>query len=257
MKINFPKKVNIKNFFIKEGLGFLIKNSKKKFLLNDERRDPNPYKPDLNDLFYLYQLIILNNRTTVLEYGCGWSTLVMHLALMKNKKRKKNKVFKRCGNPFELFSLDDSKKYINIAKKRVKKHSNNYEKVKFNFSKVIMTKFNEKYCTKYLNHPLLNPDFIYIDGPDQWTIKNKIENFTINNYSMMPMISDILKFEHFLTPGTIIVSDGRTANIRFLKSNFQRNWKYYYKKDMDQHYLLLDEKSLGKWNDEQLNYYKK
>ena len=73
---------------------------------------------------------------------------------------------------------------------------------------------------------------------------------------MMPMICNILKFEHFLTPGTIIVSDGRTANVRFLKSNFQRNWKHYYKKEMDQHYFILNETSLGKWNDEQLKYYK-
>ena len=64
-----------------------------------------------------------------------------------------------------------------------------------------MTKFNNRYCTEYINHPLCNPDLIYIDGPSQWTIKNKIDNFTVNHFSMMPMISDVLKFEHFLTPG--------------------------------------------------------
>ena len=50
---------------------------------------------------------------------------------------------------------------------------------------------------------------------------------------MMPMLCDILKFEHFLTPGTIILSDGRSANIRFLLSNFQRNWFHIYKKKQD------------------------
>ena len=74
---------------------------------------------------------------------------------------------------------------------------------------------------------------------------------------MMPMISDVLKFEHFLAPGTIIVTDGRTANARFLKSNFQRNWSHLHKIKNDQHYFILDEKPLGKWNIEQLNYYKK
>lgn len=256
MKINFPKKTNEKNFFIKEGLDFLVPLSKKKINLKDERVNSKPHLPDLKDLYNLYQLIILNNRTTVLEYGCGWSTLVMHLALMKNKKKNNGKVFTRCGNPFELFALDNSKKFINISKIRVKKFSKNYKKVNFKYSKALMTKFNERYCTEYQNHPLLNPDFIYIDGPSQWTVKNKIENFTVNHFSMMPMICNILKFEHFLTPGTIIVSDGRTANVRFLKSNFQRNWKHYYKKEMDQHYFILNETSLGKWNDEQLKYYK-
>ena len=73
-----------------------------------------------------------------------------------------------------------------------------------------MTKFNGRYCTEYLNHPLCNPDFIYIDAPHQWGIENKIQNFTTAHFSMMPMMCDVLKFEHFLTPGTIIVTDGRT-----------------------------------------------
>jgi hypothetical protein len=44
---------------------------------------------------------------------------------------------------------------------------------------------------------------------------------------MMPMLCDILKFEHFLTPGTIILSDGRSADIRFLLSNFKNQNVYF------------------------------
>ena len=43
---------------------------------------------------------------------------------------------------------------------------------------------------------------------------------------MMPMVCDILKFEYFYTPGTIIVCDGRSANAKFLKDHFERKWKY-------------------------------
>ena len=64
---------------------------KKKVFLNDNRVNVNPHLPELKDLYFLYQLIVLNNRTTVLEYGCGWSTLIMHLALLKNEKRFKKK----------------------------------------------------------------------------------------------------------------------------------------------------------------------
>ena len=50
-----------------------------------------PQPPDLNDLYRLYMLIVLNKRTTVLEFGTGYSTLVMHYALMeKSKKGLKN-----------------------------------------------------------------------------------------------------------------------------------------------------------------------
>ena len=46
----------------------------------------------------------------------------MHFALMRNKKNKSGKVFTRCGNPFEVISVDNSKKFIKISKERVKKY---------------------------------------------------------------------------------------------------------------------------------------
>ena len=255
--LKIPKPTNYEKFFFKQNLGWIVKLSKKKVKLKDNRVNVKPHLPVLKDLYFLYQLIILNNRTTVLEYGCGWSTLIMHFALTMNEKRFNKKTFTRCGNPFDLICVDNSKKFLNIAKKRVNKYSKKFQKVKFFYSEARMAKFQNRYCTEYKNHPLCNPDLIYIDGPSQWTIKNKIENFTVNHFSMMPMVSDVLKFEHFLTPGTIIVIDGRTANARFLKSNFQRNWKYIHSLKSDQNYFYLDEKPLGKWNIEQLKFYKK
>ena len=77
--------------------------------------------PDLNDLYRLYMLIVLNKRTTVLEFGTGYSTLVMHYAL-KNLKNLDKKPFPRCENPYEIFTLDNNKHYFNISKNRVKKY---------------------------------------------------------------------------------------------------------------------------------------
>ena len=73
---------------------------------------------------------------------------------------------------------------------------------------------------------------------------------------MMPMVSDILKFEYYLVPGTIIISDGRRANSLFLKNNFQRNWLYYYDKMNDQNIFYLNDTSLGPINDEILKFYR-
>ena len=255
INLKIPKKTDYEKLFIKQDLEWIVNILKKKVNLKDNRVNKNPHLPELKDLYFLYQLIVLNNRTTVLEYGCGWSTLIMHLALIKNEKRFNKKAFTRCGNPFDLICVDNSKKFLNICKKRINKHSKRSKKVNFVYSEASMTKFNNRYCTEYKNHPLCNPDLIYIDGPSQWTVKNKIENFTVNHFSMMPMVSDVLKFEHFLTPGTIIVIDGRTANARFLESNFQRNWKHIHLED--QHYFYLDEKPLGEWNREQLKFYNK
>ena len=70
---------------------------------------------------------------------------------------------------------------------------------------------------EYEKLPRVNPDFIYLDAPNQWKLSGLINNFTTAHPDMMPMSCDIIKFENFLTPGTIIVSDGRTANSFFSK----------------------------------------
>jgi hypothetical protein len=72
---------------------------------------------------------------------------------------------------------------------------------------------------------------------------------------MMPMISDILKYENFLAPGTIILFDGRQSNVRFFKSNLQRKWSDFYINETGQHIFYLNEKPLGDINKDQLKFY--
>ena len=68
------------------------------------------------------------------------------------------------------------------------------------------------------------------------------------------MAADILSFEHFLLPGSLIVVDGRGANARFLKSNLQRKWKYNYIESWDQHFFELVEPPLGSINKKHLDF---
>ena len=120
-----------------------------------------------------------------------------------------------------------------------------------------MTLFENRFATEYLNLPLCNPDFIYLDGPDQFNIKNKINNFNIGHKDMMPMVCDILKIEYFLTPGTIILSDGRSANCKFLLDHFKRNWIHKHDLTNDQHIFYLNDPCLGKFNKLQLDFYRR
>jgi hypothetical protein len=115
--------------------------------------------------------------------------------------------------------------------------------------------FNGNFAHEYKTLPRVNPDFIYLDGPSPFNVKRKINNFTVASKDMMPMSCDILKFENHLTPGTIFLIDGRTANARFLKNNFRRNWKEYYSFKEDRTIFLLNEKPLGPFNLEQLKFY--
>ena len=260
--INKNKKF-IENFFEKKGLKTLVGLSKKEKLPVNQMVSNEPYIPELDDLYNLYQYILINKRTTILEFGSGWSTLIFSLALteLKNKFSNEVKLLRR-NNPFELFVLENEKKYLNITRNRIKKY-NKYLKIKnpikinYILSDVEMTTFNDRICTEYKKLPLCNPDFIYLDGPDQFNIKKDVNGISTRHKDMMPMVSDILKFEYFYTPGTIIVCDGRAANAKFLKDHFKRNWKYIEDKKNNQHIFWLVDPVLGKINNLQLKFYKK
>ena len=220
----------------------------------------SPYKPELNDLYRLYQFVFLNKRTTILEFGSGYSSLIFSLALNDLNKLYKNKLINlRRNNPFELFILENEKKFLNITKKRIEKFSKKLNlniKINYHFSDVAMSLYENKISTSYKKLPLCNPDFIYLDGPDQFNIKGDINNFSTRHKDMMPMVNDILKIEYFLTPGTIIVTDGRRANAQFLKDYLKRNWLYKFDYINDQHIFYLNETPLGKFNKLQLKFYR-
>jgi hypothetical protein len=260
-KPSFKNKKFIENFFIKKGLKSLIELSKKKKNTLNEMIVSEPYIPELRDLYNLYQYVIINKRTTLLEFGSGWSTLILSLALRELRNKFFNEVnLLRRNNKFELFVVENEKKYLNISKDRVKKFNKNLNikdpiKINYHFSDVEMTTYNNKFCTQYKKLPLCNPDFIYLDGPDQFIVKKNINGISTNHKDMMPMICDILKFEYFYTPGTMIICDGRSANVKFLKDHFKRNWKYLNDKKNDQHIFLLDDPLLGNYNKLQIEFY--
>jgi hypothetical protein len=248
----------IKLFFDKLNLEGLSKLSLIKFPPSNKMVFKEQYSPELIDLYRLYSLIFDNKRTTVLEFGCGWSSVIIVKALL-NLKKKYLKSIKnlRRQNPFELFIIDNEKKYLFKTKKLIEKYlPDNDLKIHFHYSKVEMTKFNDRIASEYLSMPMCNPDFIYLDGPDQFNIKGRINNLNIGHKDFMPMQCDVLKIENFLQPGTIILADGRKANTRFLKNNFQRNWLYKEDEKYDQVTMLLKEKPLGIVNKKILDFYK-
>ncbi len=252
--IKIPSKSNLEKYFKFYALGSFIRPSKKKDREVNQMHVDEIYKPELDDLYLLHQYTLRYKRTTILEFGTGWSTYIFAHALDINKKKYQKDIKNlRRNNPFEVHSVDDMRKYLKISKNRLSK--NLIKRSFFHFSEAEMTTFNGRICTQYKKLPLINPDLIYLDGPDQFNIKKKINGISTNHKDMMPMSCDILKIEHFLTPGTIIISDGRAANSRFLKSNLQRDWHYEYDDLNDQHLFFLKEKPLGIYNNLQIKFY--
>ncbi len=259
LRIKIPKNISKKKvleYFLRKNFSSFLQIKKENKKLIQSR----PYYPELNDLYRLRQFIIENKRTTVLEFGTGWSTLAILSAVIELEKKYSLKVNKlRKKDKFKVFVVDNEKKYLNISKKRVFKYKKTIKDTKDNinflFSDVSFELINNQFCNLYKKIPLCNPDFIYLDGPNLFKIKNSINNFTNRHHDMMPMVANILNIEPFLIPGTIILSDGRTANMIFLKNNFKRNWVYIHDKKNDQNILYLDEKPLGKINSDFLKFY--
>jgi hypothetical protein len=113
----------------------------------------SPLKPELVDLYRLYQFVFLNKRTTILEFGSGYSSLVFSLALHNLNIFYKNKISKlRRNNPFELFILENEKKFLNITKKRINNFSEKFKfknKINYHFCDVEMKMYQGRISTSY------------------------------------------------------------------------------------------------------------
>ena len=106
------------------------------------------------------------------------------------------------------------------------------------------------------NPPLIQPssklDFSlkYLTfGPKIFIPPNLAGGLTAVNVTMF-----LFFIRSLLLPGTLIVVDGRTANSRFLLTNFQREWGYYHDEEWDQHFFELQEKPLGIYNKRQIDF---
>lgn len=208
--------------------------------------------PELDDLIRLHFLIKSRKVRTVMEFGLGKSTSIIIDALSENKREYWDEVNSdlRVSNPFQLHSIDNNQEWLNMVKDTHK----NVDLFYPHLCNLQVNTFKDRLCTYYEGIPNIRPDFIYLDGPDQFSANGDIRGLTTNHKDRMPMAADILVFEHFLEPGTMILIDGRTANARFLKCNLQRNWDYFHFEDYDQHIFLLDESPLGLWNKAALTF---
>lgn len=260
MKIKIPYKneKQLSNYFKNKKLDLIVDEYKKgsKILHHGTKIHERikAYPPILDDLFKINYIIEKYKRVTCLEFGTGWSSLVISHALLKNKKNYSRQIKKlRFSNPFELHVVDSQKKFIKISKNRIK----NYNiKLKFYTSPSVACNWNGIICNEYKILPNINPDFIYLDGPDHKDIKGSVNNICPSNNDFMPLNCDLLKIEYYLTPGTIILIDGRSANANFLKLNFKRNWTHSQDKKRDHHIFYLNDDPLGRHNRNQLKFYK-
>ncbi len=241
------------NIFFKNELDKLLKLKNLRVEKNDEIFSPilnlkKKYKPEILDLARIYDLIIKNKPFTILEFGVGYSTIVIAKALYENQKEFDKRKISEIRNTkmFKVYSVDASKKWIEETNKNLPDYLKKF--VEFNHSPVETKVINNQLCHVYKNIPNVNPEFIYLDGPHPLDPIGKINNISFQCLERTPISADILLLESTLLPGTTILVDGRVNNVRFLKNNLKRNYNYYWDRNGDITIIKLSEKKLGKIN---------
>jgi len=215
-KINFYSNLRAKYFFKKINLYNELKLSKDNFSANYE------------DLHFLYELIINKKISTILEFGTGFSTIVMASALKINSRYKKiNKIF----------TIETNKKWIASVEKKLAKYKK-YSSIIH--SQCEMRLVDMSLCSVYKNLPNITPDLIYLDGPDPDAVKSKIFNLNYEKTNN-PISADILLYEYRLKPGAIIIVDGRPNNVTFLKNNLKRKYKFEFQRLYGRSIFVLKE----------------
>jgi hypothetical protein len=191
---------------------------------------------------------------SILEFGSGWSTLALSIALQENLIDFGEAHLRsiRHPNPFQLLTLDASEKWQGIALARLTKD----ERLLVS-PKVVtptLSQFDGVLCHFNDYVPNFTPDLIYLDGPDHDQVTGEESGFKYDERFTPPMSGDLLKIEPYLWPETIIVADGRTSNVRFLESRFKRNWQVMHDPFGDRSLFRINEPAFGIISEEHINF---
>ena len=236
--------MNNKNYLLECGL---------KNILDDfiEKTDPNTRVTyNENDICYIHKLVRSRKPFTTLEFGVGFSTLTIAHALMQNKLEF-NALAEiptiRNSKLFTHYVVDANKYWLNNTKSKFPEELTPY--VRFNFSETYITMFGDfQVCSLYKNIPDIVAEFIYLDAPNPKDVSGNINGLSFQCPERTIISGDLLLMESTFLPRTFILIDGRTNNVRFLKNNLKRDYKYTWWKEFDRTTFELIEDKLGPHN---------
>jgi len=183
-------------------------------------------QPKWDDLARLYKLVYERKPFQILEFGSGFSTVVMASAL-KRTWDEYNALL--AGQPDQearyeqpcIVSIESSEKWRkNTWTKIVKAGLAAFAEIVL--SRVRVAEYQGQVCHFYDDLPDVVPDFVYLDGPDPSTVEGNISGLSFSNPKRTVMSADLLKYESTLLPGFFMLVDGRTNNARFLQRMLKR-----------------------------------
>ena len=173
-------------------------------------------KPELIDLKNIFELITYRKPKCVLEFGVGFSTICISLALKENEKN---------GFFGHLYTVDTEKFWIKNTEDKFPSDLKKY--VTFHYSPCSVSTVNNQLVSTFDILPNISPNFIYLDGPGS-SVKGRIRGLGFDEENRRMVNSDILLYESSSPSDFFILIDRRYVNMNFLINNLK--YKYTIKK---------------------------
>ena len=90
---------------------------------NNTERENKLDPPEFSDLYFLYKTTRESYAVSILEFGSGYSTFILAIALYQNYLQFGQQYLKKCThpNPFQLLTIDGSSYFLETSIKRIPK----------------------------------------------------------------------------------------------------------------------------------------
>lgn len=164
------------------------------------------------DLVQLHRLVRQRKPRAVLEFGVGFSTLAMAHALAANGSGK-------------LWTLDGSEKWLNNTQAKLRDEWRDH--VELACVRPRVTEVNGELAHVFTSLPNIVPDLIYIDGPYGPDVEGDVRGLSFQPFDRrrrFEVSADVLLLESTFAKQCLIVVDGRTPQVEFLKRRLQRKY---------------------------------
>lgn len=185
----------------------------------------NELAADFPDLCNIHRLVTARKPRRVLEFGVGFSTIVIAHALRANDLAN--------GTESVCYSVDANSTWIENTREKIGAALAPY--VRLLHSRVKIHRWQGQICHLYESIPNLEPDFIYLDGPSPADVEGEINGVRFvcdDGRHRTVLAADVLLIEPLLRHGAFILVDGRRNNVRFLKNNLRRAYRHAWNSKM-------------------------
>jgi hypothetical protein len=171
--------------------------------------------PPLGNLINLYDLIKSRRPRTVLEFGVGYSTIIIATALRDN--------LDDFGIAGHLYTVDSEDEWLENTSKKLDEDVSRF--VTLSSSTIEAVIVDHTLCHRYKNLPNISPNFVLIDGPDPQSISG--DRNGLNFSSGRPVVGiDVLLYESTAPNDFFILLDGRWENARLLKRKLNGDYRF-------------------------------